>query len=60
MNWEAPLPNVDDLVRFTQEEREMFDANNRIEAHRVAALVFALVAGISAVTTAIAPAIVNL
>ena len=60
MNWEAPLPNAEHIVRLTQEERDMFDDNNRIEAHRIAALVFALVAGISAVTTAIAPAIVNL
>lgn len=38
----------------------MINENNKIEAHRVAALVFALLAGISAVTTAVAPAIVNI
>lgn len=38
----------------------MNDENKTIEVHKVAALVFALLAGLSAVSTAVIPAIVNI
>jgi hypothetical protein len=60
MSLETPLPAMEELVRITQREREMIDANKTIEVHKVAALVFALLAGLSAVSTAVIPAIVNI
>jgi hypothetical protein len=60
MSLETPLPAMEELVRITQREREMIDANKTMEVQKVAALVFALLAGLSAVSTAVIPAIVNI
>jgi hypothetical protein len=54
------LPETGILVPLGEREREMIDTQNRIEARRVAALVFAFLAGMSAVSTAVAPAIMHI
>jgi hypothetical protein len=47
------------LVPIGEGEREMIDSRSKIESQRVAALVFAFLAGMSAVSTAVLPAILN-
>jgi hypothetical protein len=54
------LPQMGILISADGREREMIDTQNKIEARRVAALVFALLAGMSAVSTAVAPAIMHI
>jgi hypothetical protein len=56
---QALLPGMKALVPIDEREREMIDESNKIEAHRVAAILFAIFAGVSAVSTAVAPAILS-
>jgi hypothetical protein len=45
---------------MTQGEREMIDFNGDLMTKRTAALVFALMAAMSAVSSAVAPAIIHI
>jgi hypothetical protein len=58
--WESNASRDGNLVSADGREREMIDTPNKIEARRVAALVFAFLAGMSAVSTAVAPAIMHI
>jgi hypothetical protein len=54
---QALLPKTETLVSINEREREMIDFNNELRAHRIVTLIFAALAGISAISTAVAPAI---
>jgi len=53
------LPKKGAVARLIQREREMIDFNPDLRAHRIAALVFAFLSGVSAISVAVAPAITN-
>jgi hypothetical protein len=58
--WEALLSNAGFLYLIVEGERKMIDFNNIIRERRIVTMFFALLAGISAVSTAVAPGIVQI
>jgi hypothetical protein len=58
--WEALLSNAGFLYLIAEGERKMIDFNNIIRERRIVTMFFALLAGISAVSTAVAPGIVHI
>jgi hypothetical protein len=58
--WEALLSNAGFLYLIVEGERKMIDFNNIIRERRIVTMFFALLAGISAVSTAVAPGIVHI
>jgi hypothetical protein len=57
--WQAIIADLDTLNPNNSKERKMFDYSDGLRAHRMAALFFALLAGTSAVSMAIAPAVLQ-
>ena len=58
-SWQAILADSDKLSPNNSKERKMFDYSDGLRAHRMAALFFAVLAGTSAVSMAIAPAVLQ-
>ena len=59
-SWQAILADSDKLSPNNSKERKMFDYSDGLRAHRMAALFFALLAGTSAVSMAVVPAILHI
>jgi hypothetical protein len=53
------LPETGILVSADGREREMTNCDDELRVHRLVAMLFALLAGMSAVSTAVAPAIMH-
>jgi hypothetical protein len=58
-SWQAIIADLDRSNPKNSKERKMFDYSDGLRAHRMAALFFALLAGTSAVSIAIAPAVLQ-
>ena len=56
---QAIIADSDKFTPNNSKERKMFDYSDGLRAHRMAALFFAVLAGTSAVSMAIAPAVLQ-
>jgi len=56
---QAVIADSDKFTPNNSKERKMFDYSDGLRAHRIAALFFAVLAGTSAVSMAIAPAVLQ-
>jgi hypothetical protein len=57
---QALLPKAGELVPNPKEEKTMLDMNHSLRSRRILTLFFALLSGISAVSTAVVPAILHI
>jgi hypothetical protein len=58
-SWQAIIADSDKFTPNNSKERKMFDYSDGLRAHRMAALFFAVLAGTSAVSMAIGPAVLQ-
>jgi len=58
-SWQEIIAGSDKLGPNNSKERKMFDYSDGLRVHRMAALFFALLAGTSAISMAVAPAVLQ-